>query len=67
VATLGKGYKLLTRIRREIVLSLLLYIGEAIERLDLLPPSRMLKSEVEILPAPSLALIGQNSETKLDY
>jgi hypothetical protein len=34
---------------------------------DLLPPSRMSKSEVEILPAPSPALIGQNSETKLDY
>ena len=34
---------------------------------DLLPPSRMSKSEVEILPAPSPALISQNSKTKLDY
>ena len=34
---------------------------------DLLPPSRMSKSEVVLLPALSPSLIGQNSETKLDY
>ena len=37
------------------------------KRMDLLPPSRILKSEVVLLPAPSPALIGQNSEMKLDY